>query len=222
MGAAGAVPLIHSILFLVSVRILVLKVKPSSCLNSPPASVLVAEQVDGHVRAVQHDGDLPGSRVRGDHPLQVRQRVRLPDQLGHPAGGGQHLREDAGGHLQRPVDTALVYPEHGGQLGLGGPSILAYERQQQGVPNVQPGAVVRIQRPDIIVPEERRVPVCLYPGGVPVQDVVELLGGAERDGAQSALVYDDVVQNGEPGHVDVPLGLVHTVCRILALRCGAR
>lgn len=59
-----------------------------------PAPVLVAGPVDAYVRAVQHDGDLPGGLVRGDYLFQVRQCVRFPDQPGHLGGGGQHLGED--------------------------------------------------------------------------------------------------------------------------------
>ena len=66
------VPLSHSILFLVSVMTLVLKVNAFFLPEIVrPAPVLAAGTVDGHVRAVQHDGDLPGGRVRRDYLLQV-------------------------------------------------------------------------------------------------------------------------------------------------------
>ncbi len=55
-----------------------------------------------------------------------------------------------------------------------------------------------------------------------ISTIVELLGGAERDGVQPARVSDDVIQNGEPDQMDIPLEPVHAVCRILALRCGAQ
>ena len=65
-----------------------------------------------------------------------------------------------------------------------------------------PGSDARISSSQ----KERRVPAFLHTGGVPVQDIVELLGGAERDGVQPARISDDVVQNSEPSHMDVPLG----------------
>ena len=68
--------------------------------------------------------------------------------------------------------------------------------------------------------QERHAHVFPYPGGIPVQDVVELLGGVER--IQPARISDYVVQNGKPGHMDVPLGSVHAVRRILASGGGAQ